>query len=702
MGDSITTTSFYNAQHSPIGSFSSFTLGAKGAKGGLAIELGKPADQNIFIGLEDARGGTYSCLPFFDAAIDESKRFDVNAAGKSTSSVLRPFADNHIARQLTPGSDCWQAGDLTFTIHTPVCSAPDPEHSTIASQKLAYVPALAVEFTVDNRRGRRSRKFFLGYQGNDPYSCMRSLESTLGQKGAGIANGASTAIVTDCSGVYTSMAFTAEEALAENDSLNRSWGLGNVGLLIGTVPAGVKKTIRFVVCFHRSGIVTTGLKASYYYTQFFEDIESVANWALAHFKEVKSRGVAFDKKFVRSSLNPARRFMLAQAIHSYYGSTELLRCGRRPLWIVNEGEYRMINTFDLTADQVFFEMKLNPWTVANELDWFTRRYSYVDHARFPKQTQKHRGGLSFAHDMGMANHFTPSGRSVYEKAGLHGCFSHMTHEELVNWLMCALIYEKRTRNAGWLKRTLPTICSCLQSMLNRDHPDPIQRRGIMSLDSSRCNGGSEITTYDSLDVSLGQARHNLYLAVKCWGVYVGLAALYKRIGDTKRSRICEDQAKRCTESVAAEANPEGLLPAILFEKVDSRIIPAIEGLIIPYSLGLWQSLSTSGPYGAFIRVLKMHLERILHPGICLFPDGGWKLSSTSDNSWLSKIYLCQFVAEKILGIQTDYAAADGVHAQWLCDSRNLYWAWSDQMVTGEAKGSKYYPRGVTAILWLDL
>ena len=40
------------------------------------------------------------------------------------------------------------------------------------------------------------------------------------------------------------------------------------------------------------------------------------------------------------------------------------------------------------------------------------------------------------------------------------------------------------------------------------------------------------------------------------------------------------------------------------------------------------------------------------------------------------------------------------HAAWLLDTRNSYWAWSDQMISGEAVGSKYYPRGVTAILWL--
>src|SRR5271155_5493814 len=105
---------YYNTQHSPIGAFSSFTLGARGARGGLAVELGKPADQNVFIGLEDAAGGTFFCLPVFDAVADERTRFDVSAAGVKTRSILRAFTDGEIARELSPMRDAWRAGDLEF------------------------------------------------------------------------------------------------------------------------------------------------------------------------------------------------------------------------------------------------------------------------------------------------------------------------------------------------------------------------------------------------------------------------------------------------------------------------------------------------------------------------------------------------------------------------------------------------------------
>lgn len=94
---------------------------------------------------------------------------------------------------------------------------------------------------------------------------------------------------------------------------------------------------------------------------------------------------------------------------------------------------------------------------------------------------------------------------------------------------------------------------------------------------------------------------------------------------------------------------------------------------------------------------------MLVEGVCLFEDGGWKISSTSNNSWLSKIYLCQFIARQILGLEWEDKghAADSAHVTWLTHPQLSIWSWSDQIISGEITGSKYYPRGVTAVLWLE-
>jgi xylan 1,4-beta-xylosidase len=58
----------YNAHHSPIGAFASFTLGFRGDAGGLGLELGRPANQNIYIGVE-SEPHTFDFLPFKDLTL---------------------------------------------------------------------------------------------------------------------------------------------------------------------------------------------------------------------------------------------------------------------------------------------------------------------------------------------------------------------------------------------------------------------------------------------------------------------------------------------------------------------------------------------------------------------------------------------------------------------------------------------------------
>ncbi len=375
---------FFNAHHSPIGAFASFTLGFPGNGGGLDLELGRPPRQNVFIGLESAeREGIYDTLPFYQVVDDESKRYDIENPDPDPNKprMLFPFDKEAIRREFRLSTDTWTAGDLTFTIYSPVQSVPDPQTASEAELKLALVPAVLAELTVDNTGGGRSRRAFFGYQGGDPYSSMRRLDDTCdGLRGVG--QGRLTAIVSDDPDVQSAMHFSMENILTTALKENWTFGLGPVGSLVAEVPAGEKRTYRFAVCFHRSGLVTAGMDASYYYTRYFSNIEEVAAFALDNFDELVRRADESDRMVDETELSDDQKFMLAHATRSYYGCTQLLDAGGEPFWVVNEGEYRMMNTFDLTVDQLFFELKMNPWTVRNELDMFVKRYSYEDTVRF--------------------------------------------------------------------------------------------------------------------------------------------------------------------------------------------------------------------------------------------------------------------------------------------------------------------------------
>lgn len=689
----------YNVQHSPIGAFASFTLGYPGAKGGLGLELGKPADESVFVGAESRDGQQFELLPFFEGSDDPSRRYDQNAASGNEGPALRAFQESEIGRTLGLATDEWKAGDIEFRIITQFEGVPDPALARGKTLKDVLVPAVWAELTVDNRGNPRPRRAVFGYQGSDPYSSMRCFEP--GKNAVAIGQGGRTAIATRDRSVSAFQGFTLEKILALKPGEQEVFGLGGVAVLSAIVPPDKRKTFRFAVCFYRDGSATSGMDARYYYRKWFGGIEDVATHALGLSGAVARNAAQADRQLAASGIGEDRKWMLAHAAHSYFGSTEFLRAKTGPFWVVNEGEYRMLNTFDLTVDQLFFEMKLNPWTVRNELEWFYRRFRYTDEVQFPGNPERYPGGISFTHDMGIGNAVSKPGTSSYECSGLHGCFSHMTHEELVNWVLCGLVYVKQTGDMKWARKFAGAFSGCLESMARRDHPEDGSRNGVMSLDSSRCAGGSEITTYDSLDVSLGQARGNLYLAVKCWAAYVGLADLLPSLKDAEGASLAAKQAQRCADTVAGSLRPSGYLPAVIGEGVESRIIPLVEGLVFPHQLGLRAALAEDGAYGHLIRAIKTHVNTVLAPGVCLFPDGGYKLSSTSDNSWLSKIYLCQFVIEEVLGLPVEKERADAAHVSWLLEPTERYWAWSDQMINGVARGSKYYPRGVTSFLWLQ-
>ncbi|AIQ53988.1 glycoside hydrolase family 52 protein [Paenibacillus sp. FSL R7-0331] len=693
---------FYNVQHSPIGAFASFTLGFKGKNGGLGLELGKPADQNMYIGFQSADGESYEVLPFFEQAADAGARYDIEKADETAKIKLKAFQDEAISRTLGTASDTWQAGDLTFKVYSPVRSVPDPSTADDESLKAALLPAVFAELTLDNTRGTIARRGFFGYEGSDPYSSMRRLGDTSGGAFQGIGQGRLTAVACAEEGVQSALGFTMEKILEAKLEHNLSFGLGGTGAVLMEVPAGEKRTYRLAVCFYRGGLVTTGIDAGYAYTRFFRNIEEVAGYALEHFAELTAACADADAWIHSAGLSADQTFMLSHAIHSYYGSTQLLHDGEKYLWIVNEGEYRMMNTLDLTADQLFFELVMNPWTVRNELELFVDRYSYEDKVVFPGETREYPGGISFTHDVGVANVFSRPQYSAYELAGLDDCFSYMSHEELVNWLVSALVYIEQTGDRDFTDNMLPVLRACFESMLNRDHPVKERRNGLMGLDSNRTQGGAEITTYDSLDTSLGQSRNNIYMAGKCWAAYVALEKFFGQEGLVELAAEAGLQAEKCAASIAAELNSEGYIPAVIHENNDSRIIPAIEGLIFPLFTGCQEALDPAGRFAGYLSALNTHLQTVLVPGVCLFADGGWKLSSTSNNSWLSKIYLSQFIAREILHLPWEESgrAADAAHVSWLLHPELSYWCWSDQILAGLIGGSKYYPRGVTAILWL--
>jgi len=714
---------FYNAHHSPVGAFASFTLGYRGASGGLGMELSGPACQNVYIGVESETRGRFQALPFYKDAVEKRVEIEPTAQNIWQDSDRRaspkyaeitPFADDGITREITPACDRWRAGDLEFSIYSPFLPVPDPQGADSAGIKKAIIPAVFVEFTLDNTAGASLRRAFFGYEGNDPYSAMRRYGRTVrgddtgegrtddinnGYSAAfrGIGQGRITAIFTDDTNVDCALAFSVSELLAEENLTDKlPFGLGTTGLTLMTAQAGERRTWRFAVCFYRAGVVTVGREASYLYTRYFRDIEDVGRYGLEHFEFYRQAAVDCNKKFSLGKLTDERRFLLSQAIKSYYGCTQLLVDKRDMyLWIVVEGAYRMINTLDLAIDHIFFEMRMNPWVLRSILDQYLE-YSYIDSVK-DVSGKIYDGGIGFAHDMGVANVFSEKGASAYELRGLTGCYSYMTQEQLANWILCAGVYWNGSSDISWLQSRAETISQCLSSMICRDAADAEHRDGVMDLDSALTGGGAEITTYDNVDTALGRARRSSYLAVKCWAAYLALEKMLNALGRVEEAGISAEQAAKCADTVLKYMRPDGTIPALLEDGDRAMTLSLVEGLIYPYIMKMFDEPEFMNKYGGFVAALKKHFETALASG-CKFPDGSWKMSRTSGNSWLSKTFLFQFISEEIFGHDAD-VLADNIHASWLLDPENARLAFSDQMNAGKICGSAYYPRGVTAILW---
>ena len=274
--------------------------------------------------------------------------------------------------------------------------------------------------------------------------------------------------------------------------------------------------------------------------------------------------------------------------------------------------------------------------------------------------------------------------------------------------------------------------------------------GIMECDSAHCATGAEITTYDSLDASLGQARQGLYLATKSWAAAEGLALIHtllhlarEELPSLQSRDAATEQAMNTARLIAHLPSNHGVLPAICNEQVggrEPRILPAIEGLLF---LLYWETVRHKN---AFPDALEFFPNRFLNHGFAEghalakmlsalrthtitllsdpdrrnhFHDGGIRLSSASDNSWLSKIALVQHVARELFNLDENgkerpaqaepgtpnlaggWEKSDAAHVRWITEGESAYWAASDQFITGIAKGSRYYPRLITTALWLS-
>ncbi|MEN9307644.1 MAG: hypothetical protein RL173_1576 [Fibrobacterota bacterium] len=684
----------YHAHHPAFGSYGSFTLGAIGEGGGFNVHDGRqPASEEVYVGFGRASEGL-RLLPFSKVSHADLSAFATTGPSADLS-ACRTLPPHDISRQLGWGTDSWSVDGFRLTLATPFGPTADPRREGWEALGNALLPAIWGELEFDNSRSTEDAVVVFGIGQGDTGVAPLELPGIVGACRQGRVGIASLAT----SGARPFCGFSLESALGVGLSGRVPHWLGSTFGLVWTVAAGTVGKCPMVLGWYHHGLATTGLDTTYGYTHVWNDLDAVLDAALAHSPEAWKTARDRDRELEASAISDDRKWMLAHATRGYLGNLQILSTPEgAPVCVVNEGEYCMMNTLDLSVDQAFFEAKFFPWITREILDLFADRHSFIDELKLPDETRIHQGGLSFCHDMGVRNRFSPSGHSSYEMPDLEGCFSHMTFEQACNWPLTGAVHLAGSMDKNWCIGRRTTLEGILESLERREHPDATRRSGVPGTDSVRCGSGTEITTYDSLDPSLAQTRQNLYTTVKLWAAYLALEKLLSAAECDSLAARAREGAKRSAKAVVEWPERNGIMPAISDGRNASTILPAVEGLVYPLFWNDRDAVSANGPFGPMVSKLGRHLGRALDDGICRFPDGGWRISSTSDNSWLSKIWIAQTVAERVYGRMPD-SVADRAHAGWLSPGSSR-WGWSDQIVGGQAIGSKFYPRGVTSILFL--
>src|SRR5687767_5745948 len=122
----------FNAQHAPMGAFMSFTCGHFGTGGGIGVEIGKPAGQNVYVGVK--RGGRRAktpvkCLPFVRTKASGGSAADYDSEHAQPVAMppsIETYGASEITRRYCWATDTWSTSDFTFTVYTPFGSIPEP------------------------------------------------------------------------------------------------------------------------------------------------------------------------------------------------------------------------------------------------------------------------------------------------------------------------------------------------------------------------------------------------------------------------------------------------------------------------------------------------------------------------------------------------------------------------------------------------
>lgn len=689
----------FNTHHAPTGAWASLTFGAPGT--GVSMDLQDPGIKRTGIMMAGVATQQGLCsIGFADipkSGPDLTREGSKETVDPRMMHLLTAYGfldESQITRTLTPSRDIYAAGNLTFTTYTPYDALPDPESDVIPA--VNCLPGILMDVTVDNTKGASPCTAYFGLM---LYDAKRS--NAFEEEGlCGIRyrnDWVFAARATD--GAYLVRGLDAPMLLMRGTPKVHQNG---AAFLCMDVPAGKRRTLTLTWSVYVAEGSNGTLKTTYYYNRYVKNLLQGASVVLDHAEDLRRLSDKVDRELLRPTQNPNRVNLFNQAVRAYYASTQLLEdADGRVHWNVCEGAYLWRNTMDLCADHITWELRRNPWIVRSLMDEFIDRYCYVDRIIFPNLPGDYPGGISFTHDMGCYFTYSQPGYSGYERANdsIKGFYFYMTTEELLNGIYCMAGYALHTHDVAWLQKHAGLLPALMESLENRDAPTADMRNGILKASSLRGGTcGLESTTYDALDHSLLDASGNLYIFIKTWCALILLKNCCELIGDEATAARADAMLQRCRASCELFRSSEhAWLKANAYQEIPGAVSAAAEPLAVPHMLGVLSEECEP----VLIDLLRRHSLACLEKGVCLDAvSGGLRLSSTSRNTWPSKAVLTIYAMENVLGLTMPEGMTDEVIAWAQVSAKAL--TISDQIHcdTRDVVGAVYYPRIVTAALWL--
>ena len=594
--------------------------------------------------------------------------------------------DKETVRTLGACTDRWQIPlGVSWTHYTPVWAMKDWATASPEERRRFVLPVTWMQFHVDNRAGKAETRLLFSLQQD-----AQRAEGLKGFDGYTVAGDSTIAVP------------TGDAELLSADQARQAFGVeGATSAFCVRAAPGTEKTVTFYVAHYKHGVESELEKQplTMMYDALYTGLDDILKTAQASLPAVVGRCEETDRKLANSPEDDERKFLCRRhapflpvqhhpARHAQAG-TRVGRHRRRMLvhqHVRPDRRPRFLRTGDAPVDGA----------------QRTRQ--------FPRLLLVH--GRTLA---ARADAIVPGRAGLFPRHGLAG-----------------QVHQPRNRrgvpqpdDAGRIAELDP-LRRALLEIDRRRHLAPSEQVGVRArahLDgTTRRPGPRQARRNHDLHVPRRRAQPGDYDLRRDGRVAPapGRKSLYRASNPLRRMPCCgpvfaalHDSAEEQRAQAAEAYTAKGLLshwdegrqrfPAAFNGTSDSAIIPAIEGLIYPYAMGLTEDVALDGPNADFIKHLKTHMATILVPGVCIdAKTKGWNLSSSSSTTWLSKVYLNQFITEHILGMKNAATGHDADAAHYAYEVLGApAVGWTDQIYTSThiAYGCRHYPRGVTSALW---